>query len=279
MNLLQAKTQLEKIIALYKSMSADEKNISAIERDLMLSYIRGLYENFLDTTIPTQAAAAPKVSAPTPAPPPVVVAPPPPPVVIEQPKYVPPPVVEQPKYVPPPVVEQPKYVPPPVVEQPKYVPPPVVVEKPRPVQPSAPDPVRYQEPAHEVMRYQTPPSSVSPSPNNRDASTVSSNVSPEIQALFDETSGKELSDKLANTPINDLTKAFGLNDRLLMQNELFANNKAVFDEILKDLNNASSFESARGYLVDFAKRYAWTANPERQRHAKVFIKVVRRRFK
>ena len=48
MNLLQAKTQLEKIIALYKSMSADEKNISAIERDLMLSYIRGLYDNFFN---------------------------------------------------------------------------------------------------------------------------------------------------------------------------------------------------------------------------------------
>ena len=50
MNLSQAKTQLEKIIALYKSMSADEKNISTIERDLMLSYIRSLYENFLDAT-------------------------------------------------------------------------------------------------------------------------------------------------------------------------------------------------------------------------------------
>ncbi len=262
MNLLQAKTQLEKIIALYKSMSADENNISAIERDLMLRYIRVLYENFLDTSIPAPTLPPVKESAPVVAPKPVVAAPPPPPVVVEQPKPVPPPVVEQPKYVPPPVV----------VEKPRVAPPPVVVEQPRPVQPPAPDPVRYQEPAHEVMRYQTPPSSP-PTPS------VPSNVSPDIQALFDETSGKELSDKLSNTPINDLTKAFGLNDRLLMQNELFANNKAIFDEILKDLNNASSFESAKGYLFDFAKRYSWTANSERQRHAKAFIKVVRRRFK
>ena len=260
MNLLQAKTQLEKIIALYKSMSADEKNISAIERDLMLSYIRGLYENFLDTTTPVQTVSAPSK--------PVIVETPPPPVVVEQPKPTPPPVVvEQPKPTPPPVVEQPKYVPPPpVVEQPRYVPPPpVVVERPKPTPPPAPEPVRYQAPA--------------PSPSNRNASTVLSNVAPEIQALFEETAGNELSDRLANTPINDLTKAFGLNDRLLMQNELFANNKAVFDEIVKDLNNASSFNSAQGYLADFAKRYNWTANPERQKHAKSFIKMVRRRFK
>lgn len=278
MNLSQAKIQLEKIIALYKSMSADEKNISAIERDLMLSYIRGLYENFLDTTTPSQTASSPSSNdtRPTVTPKPVVVETPPPPVV-EQPKPTPPPVFEQPKYVPP-VVEQPKYVPPPVVEKPRIEtppPPPVVVELPKPVPPPPPEPIRYKEPAHEAIRYQTP----SPAPSNRDTSRVSSNVSPDIQALFEETAGNELSDRLANTPINDLTKAFGLNDRLLMQNELFGNNKAVFDEILKDLNNASSFDSAQGYLVDFAKRYNWTVNTERQRHAKAFIKVVRRRFK
>ena len=244
MNLLQAKTQLEKIIALYKSMSADEKNISAIERDLMLSYIRGLYDNFLATT----PVATPTEIRQTVAPKPTVVEAPPP--VVERPKPTPPP--------PPPVYEQPKYVPPVVVEKPRVEappPPPPVVERPKPTPPPTPEPVRYQAPS------------------------VPSNVSGDIQALFEESAGNELSDRLANTPINDLTKAFGLNDRLLMQNELFANNKAVFDEILKDLNNTSSFDSAQGYLVDFAKRYNWTANPERQRHAKAFIKLVRRRFK
>jgi hypothetical protein len=239
MNLTQAKTQLEKIIALYKSMSADEKNISAIERDLMLGYIRSLYENFLDSTPTVESrATANVVSTPVPPkqvtvetpPPPVVVAPPPPkPIVVEAP--------------PPPV-----YVaPPPVVEAPRITPPP----------PPAPEPVRYKAP--------TP--------------SVTSSGSAEIDALFETSSDKELSDRLSNTPINDLTKAFGLNDRLLMQNELFANNKAVFDEILKDLNNASSFDSAKGYLIDFAKRYNWAVNPERQKHAKSFIKMVIRRFK
>ncbi|MBL7815997.1 MAG: hypothetical protein JNL70_13355 [Saprospiraceae bacterium] len=252
MNLSQAKSQLEKIIALYKSMSADEKNISAIERDLMLSYIRSLYDSFLDTSAPPtetarqQTQARPIVVSPPPVQPkPVVVEIPPPPPV--QPKPV---VVETP---PPPPPVQPKPV---VVETP---PPPPVQPKPVTVEtsPTAPEPVRYQTP--------TP--------------SVRSSGSAEIDALFEAPSDKELSDRLSNTAIGDLTKAFGLNDRLLMQNELFANNKAVFEEILKDLNNASSFESARGYLIDFAKRYSWTANPERQKHAKSFIKMVRRRFK
>ncbi len=238
MNLSQAKTQLEKIIALYKSMSADEKNISAIERDLMLGYIRSLYENFLDAA-PSVPSNNDNRSKPTYTPPPI---PEPKPVVVEAPPP-PPPVVERPRVEPPP--------PPRPVEQPKSVAPPPV-----------PEPVRHE------------PTPVAPSPRSE-----SSTHSAEIEELFEAPSNKELSDRLSNTAIDDLSKAFGLNDRLLMQNELFANNKAVFDEILKDLNNASSFESAKGYLVDFAKRYNWVGNTERQKHAKWFIKTVRRRFK
>jgi hypothetical protein len=254
MNLAQTKIYLEKIIALYKSMSADERNISPIERDLMLSYIRQLYETVLDT---------PSVSAAVQAPPPVKHTPPPPkvetPRVVEQPKVEvpvvappPPPVVEQPRYTPPPppVVEQPRYTPqpPPVVEQPRYTPPP-----PPPHAPEPPPPPRHRASA--------------------------STASAEVEALFDEHVGKEISDRIANAPIPDLTKAFGFNDRLLMQNELFLGNKGAFDEMLKDLNNASSFDTARIYLSDLAVRNNWNLNSERQKHARAFIKLVRRRFK
>ena len=237
MNLLQAKTQLEKIIALYKSMSADEKNISAIERDLMLGYIRRLYENFLDSA-PAPIAASSHEYRPTTAAKPIETPPP-----------------------PPPVVEKPRVETPPIETPP---PPPVVVEKHKP----EPTPPPVEQPRHQVPPHVPVESSKS----------TKSDASSDIEALFEAVSGKELSDKLANTPINDLAKAFGLNDRLLMQNELFGNNKAVFDEIIKDLNNASSFDSAKGYLVSFANRYNWVANSERQRHAKAFIKLVRRRF-
>ena len=254
MNLAQTKIYLEKIIALYKNMSADERNISPIERDLMLSYIRQLYETCLDTpsvSTPSTAAAPPKVAPPPPPTPKVET-----PHAVEQPKIAPPPrvppspVSEPVQYVVPPVVEQPRYTPPPpppVVEQPRYAPPP---------------PVPTPEP-----------------PRTRPMQSSSSGASAEVEALFEEQVGKEISDRLSNAPVADLTKAFGLNDRLLMQNDLFLGNKTAFDEALKDLNNASSFDTARAFLADLAARNNWNLNAERQKNAKAFIKLVRRRFK
>jgi hypothetical protein len=248
MNLPQAKIHLEKIISLYKSLSADEKNISAIERDLMLNYIRQLYETFLEIPANATASTPPKTVAPPPPPP----KPEPPKPVYEAPKAPPPPVYEQPK----PVVEAPKPAPPPVVEQPKPV-----YEQPKPVyqQPVAPPPPAPKPEAPKPINY--------------------GNVSSEVEALFEEIAGKELSDRLSNAPIADLTKAFGLNDRLLTQNELFGGNKSAFDETVKDLNNTGSFDTAKSYLIDLATRYNWAANEDRKKQAKSFIKLVRRRFR
>lgn len=250
MNLAQTKIYLEKIIALYKNMSADERNISPIERDLMLSYIRQLYETCLDTpsvSTPSTASAPPKV-APTPKAET--------PHVVEQPKVAPPP-----RVTPPPAPEPVQYVAPPVVEQPRYMPPqpPPVVEQPR---------------------YTPPPPAPTPEPpRTRPTQSPSSGASAEVEALFEEQVGKEISDRLSNAPVADLTKAFGFNDRLLMQNELFLGNKSAFDEALKDLNNASSFDTARAFLADLAVRNNWNLSADRQKNAKAFIKLVRRRFK
>jgi hypothetical protein len=243
MNLPQAKILLEKIISLYKTMSNDEKNISPIERDLMMSYIRQLYESFLEANNAESSTRGPSVSA-QPITTKVVQTPPPPPrVEVVKPSPPPPPiqhtvVVEAPK---PPVVEPPRIVEPPrvVVSQP---PPPPVVERPR----------------HNPSVF------------------AAGNA--EIEALFHDSTGRELSDRLSNTPITDLTKAFGLNDRLLTQNELFSGGKVVFDEALKDLNNSSSFDTAKAMLIDLATRYNWTATEDRKKQAKSFIKLVKRRF-
>jgi hypothetical protein len=258
MNLAQTKIYLEKIIALYKSMSADERNISPIERDLMLSYIRQLYETCLDNNASISVAAQTVAPVkPTPAPPKVEA-----PRIVEVPK-VEVPVAEPPRFTPPPVVEAPQYVAPPP-------PPPPVVEPPR-----------YVAPASESPRYVAPPPPAPEPPprHSRAAHAPSSGISAEVEALFDEHVGKEISDRIANVAIADLTKAFGFNDRLLMQNELFLGNKTAFDETLKDLNNSSSFDTARAFLADLAVRNNWNLNGERQKHAKAFIKLVRRRFK
>jgi hypothetical protein len=243
MNLSQSKLILEKVIALYKNMSADEKNISSIERDLMLSYIKQLYESFLDMTpsVATQPKSAHAIIPPQPK--------------VETPK---PPVQPPPTHYKP-VEETPKYVqePPkqPEVETPR------VYEQPRVVTPPPPPPIIEH-----------------PKPTHVDRPISVGSIPSEISVLFEHSTGRELSDKLANTPISDLTKAFGLNDRLLTINELFAGNKAVFDEAVKDLNGMSGFDTAKSYLLNIAVRNNWSANEDRKKQALVFIKMVRRRF-
>ncbi len=265
MNLPQAKTYLEKIITLYKTMTTDAQNISSIERDLMLSYIRQLYETFQDDAAapppsksvrPAPIFATPEPPAARPKPEPAVsqepVAPPvnraaPTPEPVAAPVYRPAPEPERPAYSPPPVEHAP-YAPPPVAEAPKYTP---------------PEPVKRPEPA---------PVKTAPVWNGSEGS--------EINALFEEAqSSGDISDRLAQSPIADLTKAFALNDKLLFINELFAGNATTLDQAVKYVNNLSSFGAAALYLKEFAARNQWTANESRKKQALAFIKMVRRRFK
>ncbi len=255
MNLPQTKILLEKIISLYKTVSADEKNISTIERDLMLSYIRQLYEAVSENSVPSSALSANRQASASPPPKPIQ------PVVTASPKPEPPKVeVQEPVPV--------RAVPPPSIIAPPP-PPPTVVEPPPPVY-TAPKAVEHQ--AYMPPQEQHKPIHVA-SPSG------SAHIPADVAVLFEMNEGKELSDKLSNTPIPDLTKVFGFNDKLLMQNELFGGNKAVFDEAVKDLNGSSSYETANALLVSMASKYHWTATEDRKKHAKAFIKLVRRRFK
>ncbi len=124
MDLKKAKLLLDKINALYKNISADKKNVSSIERDLMRNYILQFYESFLDVPGP-MASDVPSVveiikstpkpvesrkveKAPTPKP-----APAPKPKVVSAPAPEPKPEVP----APPPVAE--KKAPPPPPPAPK----------------------------------------------------------------------------------------------------------------------------------------------------------------
>lgn len=93
MNAQQAQILLEKINALWRSMHATPGQISAIERDLMLSYIRQLYDIFL----------AGQVATPQPASRPMPQTPPPPvarPEAVKPAPEAPPPVAPQPEPAP-----------------------------------------------------------------------------------------------------------------------------------------------------------------------------------
>ncbi|NNE14369.1 MAG: hypothetical protein HKN51_05295 [Saprospiraceae bacterium] len=106
----------------------------------------------------------------------------------------------------------------------------------------------------------------------------SSVISQEIKDLFDIEEMPELSDKLANAPISDLTKAMGINEKIFTQKELFGGDQKEMDNILLAMNGLSNFDEAKSVMMkSVAVKYDWTA-PSRIKKAKNFIKFVRRRY-
>lgn len=74
------------------------------------------------------------------------------------------------------------------------------------------------------------------------------------------------------TPVNDVTKAIGINDRFLYQRELFNGNKAAFDSAIETINSAANFNQAHVYLQ---QAFGWD---ESEPTVEAFLKAVHRRF-
>ncbi len=242
MDLQKAKITLDKINALYKNMSADARNISTIEKDLMRSYIQQLYESFIDLSQQT-------------APQPLEVVKPTPKQHFTTPEYTPPPapkleldIVEEKTREPEPA--------PKMEEAPKPAPAPP---------PPPPPPVQKVEPA-------PPPAPAHPQPIAPKVDNA------ELEELFTVTSARELSEKLGEMPITDIRKAMGLNERIFTVNELFGGDQAAFDETLSNLNYLPGYEAAKNYLINgVASKYNWSSKDKKSK-AKTFIKLVKRRY-
>lgn len=214
----------------------DSDGINRIERDLMLNYIRQLYDIYLglETEKAKPMPAAPPSAPSVPTPPAATKPPEPQPTPPPAPKPEP-----EPEAAPSPANE---YVPAP--------PPPTPEPKPEPV--ASPPPPVAETPAAQP-------------------------IPAALNGLFEHKAAKELSEKLGQRPVQDLTKAMAINDRLLYANSLFQGDSRVMNNVLAELNGKSDFAAAQGMLVDLAKQYNWT-EAEREEVAKSFIKLVRRRW-
>ena len=245
MDLQQAKVLLFKINTLNDSLSLDDGPIASIERDLMLSYIRQLYETFLETSVQEQNNSTSKGRNKTAAP------------EVIRPQQEAKPESPKRKYTPPKIIEIPD-TPPEPIKVAQTTPPPKKVE---PVAAKPPQP----KPA-------PPPVAVKSAPSSK--SRVSN---PKIAALFDLPQTTELSEKLSLSPIKDLTKGLSINDRLLYTNDLFQKDTTLFNASLKTLNTMPDMASAQVFLEEQAAKYNWM-NGEKVGIAKDFIKHVRRRY-
>lgn len=102
-------------------------------------------------------------------------------------------------------------------------------------------------------------------------------ASSEVEQLFEVKQASDLSEKLSESPINDLSRALSINDRLLYMNELFGRNMETLNQALQELNAAGSMTQAKPYLINLAEKYTWI-NDDRIEIAKSFIKLIRRRY-
>ncbi len=254
MNLQQAEILLEKINRLFKSMKMDAENISRIEKDLMINYIRDYYELFIpDDAAPMETP--PKTRKPTQVP------------AREQAparEYVRKNAVSDPEFDAIPD-EEPAVVVPVAKKQPTRV-----TRKERPVVQPEPEPV--QPPVAKQPRAEPVSAPV--------AAPVSSPAASEDHDLvFQEQTTKDLSDRLKSLPIKDLSKAFSINDRILTQNNLFDGDTLGFNVTLEDINKLNSFDEAKDYLSkNIIGKYKWTSK-SKLKAAQGFVQLVGRRFK
>jgi hypothetical protein len=158
------------------------------------------------------------------------------------------------------------------ITEPDPVPDPVTIPDPEPIPdptPVPPPPISVQTSQEREPAYQQ----VAPEPIK-----VQYYMSSETEELFTTRVAKELSDKLNQSHLPDLHKAFGLNDRLLTISELFGGDPAAFKETMDTLNSYSHFDQAKRFLSEnVVDKYRWTL-PAKKDSARQLIQLIRRKY-
>ena len=242
MNFKKVEKAAKKINQLLDNMR-DEEQVSTIEKDLLLSYIRDLYEKVIysetkNSEKPVKIKAPKEEKTSSILKPVENITPPTPTPVIEIADVVRQELQET-------ITHQPEVAPlQRTIETSSYTPP-VVAEEPV-----------IQEQQH----------------------NLNSNISQELLEIFEKGAVSELSDKLSQSPIADLTKCMGINERIFTVNELFGGDTGLFNTTMQELNNAGSLEQARDYLVNnVAVEQNW-GDASKIKKATNFVKLISRRY-
>ncbi len=232
---------LDRINALHRSLHllGDEQDISAIERDLMLSYLRQLYALYLEDSKTVQALSTPPAT----------------PVIADEPPVLAP--IKETSWptAAPPAVPLP--APPPRLVStavPAVVP--AVVSPPTPVPAADPPPIRPAALAT-PLGYRS--------------------KHPKVEQLFAKPAAMELSDRLALQPVKDLTRALTINNRVQYANTLFGGNSELMNSVLIRLDTLNEMAAARPYLEELADQFHWMED-EKLVIAIDFVKLVSRRY-
>jgi hypothetical protein len=258
MDIEKIERRLRKINTVLDIFKEDNK-ISTIEKDLLLGYVRELYD-IIKEDGGVAPAPTPKVEH-----------------VMDQP-ITPQPIV--------PAIENkpidPKSIEIKLEKTPIKEHTPVPTPEPTPATPPKEEAITSPEPKVEAIKIvEEPPVVTPPAQNNNEAKTVVNNSSTNTEAieiLFKVEEINDISDKLSMTKIDDISKVIGINERLYLIHELFGGNGELFSNTVNKLNAATSFEAAKELIIaDLFYPLQWEKD-DRVKKAAQFIKHVRRRF-
>ena len=287
---------LNRITALHKSLHLDDGgHISKMERDLMLTYLREFYEIYAEGSEAPAGPSIKQITTSTPPPPPrrpvaegpwneprssgapasikappkVSVSPEPPEIGQSAPTVEP--IVEQVthRYEPDAQVTPPRPMPEPPSAPVPPPPPPAVGARTAVVASSPADPAAGEGRPSKPRVAPTPARPPQPKPAPADPAEEQA-----IDALFEE---QGATGRFGRQPLNDLTRALSINNRILFTRDLFGGDNELLNTTLQQLNNSGSMREARPLLHSLVRRFDWLGEA-RQDSAREFIELVRRKY-
>lgn len=136
---------------------------------------------------------------------------------------------------------------------------------------------KEEENKQEENSYSTEPVQKEPQEaENQDAQNTTFDENYDELFTFEEAT--DLSQKLSQSPINNLRKGLGINDKMLYGQELFGGNIGRLHDALDALDELENKEQARAYLEkEVLSDFDWAAK-DKKRYARDFLKYINRRY-
>jgi hypothetical protein len=283
MNLQEIKARLEKLNRYYDFLATMPDRISQLDRDAFLMQLRELYDVVLINNPEKTAVKEPVVIKES---------------IFEKPiiKEVEPVKKEEPiKKTPTLVFTQPESALEEKIEKP------IIKEEVKPIEPKYELPIeKIIEPVTEVIKTEPKVLGVPVTEETKKEVPVKvvepiaekkisvedithkeeqySTFNEEFEELFIFKQATDLAAKLSESPVSNLNKAIGVNEKLHFINALFNGDVNKFNDAVVFFNDAGLFDKARSFMENnLIEKYAWLAK-EKKSIAKDFIKLIRRRY-
>ncbi len=154
----------------------------------------------------------------------------------------------------------------------------VVAPHPVESQPESPMPTISEEP--EIAQAQSASASVvqQSSASVTEVLVNELDIPTALKPVFEKVSAVELSDKLSHSKVKDISTAMGINEKIFTITELFGGDQNLFSTVTTKLNACTSYDEAVKYLSSTIARDQNWGQDGKVNKAKVFMKLVQRKF-